>query len=672
MGGHNKPSIEELQHFVNLSAKTGSDAEAAKQCGRAGTTGHHWRRYARDAGLVPNGDGAPRSLQAQVRELKRQIEGMQREEDTAALIRERIYGLAAITPKPPAWLAQTHKASKLRGCPVTIWSDWHYGEVVRKEEVGGVNEFNAKVAAARIQKLVDSTIELCFHHMGAGEAEYPGIVIALGGDMISGDIHEELAVTNDRTPYQAINDLADLIAAALVQMADKFGKVYVPCVVGNHGRGTHKPRHKGRIHCVTTDTPILTNDLRWVPAGEIEEGRELLAFEEFGSRSGRRFQRAAATYAKKEIAKTVALTLDNGRVLRVTPEHKFLVFETASENMKAEWVSAEEILTWWGTLRRNKGHRWIGEYMPLWAYDTSYEAGYLAAAFDGEGCLSRTNGTFQLSFNQARNAMLDQVKEYLGRLGFEWNVSVDESQVANGHKVREALYIRGGVTEILRFLGTVRPPRLLQKWAEFDISTAFLQRTGRMKVVDVQDGGEQEILSLSSSSKTYLAAGTASHNTSFEWNLYCTLERHFRNDKRIQFDIPEQTDCLFSVYGHRVLLTHGDSLGSRGGDGIIGSLGPIMRGKIKTGHSESQIGRDFDTLMIGHYHQYITLPGLVVNNSLKGYDEYARLFLRAPYSRPSQALFFIHPKHGVTAHWQVYLEDLPAVKTDKNWLKVMA
>jgi transposase-like protein len=412
---HTGPTDADLQRFVNESYRLGSSKKAIVTFGRKPGTAKDWVAMARNKNIVPDLSAAAvvpdetveRNLRRQVVELRRQLDSVQREEDTAALIRERVYGLAAITPQPPAWLTQESKASKVRGCPVTIWSDWHYGEVVRKEEVGGVNEFNAKIAAQRIQRLVDSTIELCFHHMGASEAEYPGIVVALGGDMISGDIHEELAHTNDKTPYQAINELVDLIAAALTQMADKFGKVFVPCVVGNHGRGTHKPRHKGRIF------------------------------------------------------------------------------------------------------------------------------------------------------------------------------------------------------------------------------------------------------------------------TSFEWNLYCTLERHFRNDKRISFDIPEQTDCLFSVYGHRILLTHGDSLGARGGDGIIGSIGPIMRGKIKTGHSEAQIGRDFDTLMIGHYHQYITLPGLVVNNCLKGYDEYARLFLRAPYSRPSQALFFVHPKHGVTAHWQVYLEDQARGAHDSAWLKVL-
>jgi hypothetical protein len=43
--------------------------------------------------------------------------------------------------------------------------------------------------------------------------------------------------------------------------------------------------------------------------------------------------------------------------------------------------------------------------------------------------------------------------------------------------------------------------------------------------------------------------------------------------------------------------------------------------------------------------------------------------LRAPYSRPSQALWFTHPEHGITAHWQVYLEGLRKAHDKKQWLQ---
>ena len=53
-------------------------------------------------------------------------------------------------------------------------------------------------------------------------------------------------------------------------------------------------------------------------------------------------------------------------------------------------------------------------------------------------------------------------------------------------------------------------------------------------------------------------------------------------------------------------------------------LGPIMRGKFKVGRSEAEIGRPFDTLLIGHWHQALMLKGVIVNGALKGFDEYAR------------------------------------------------
>ncbi len=329
------------------------------------------------------------------------IESLSKEQDDAKTVRENIYKIAAYDPEPPEWMVREGRAGA-RGVPATIWSDWHYSEVVR---MPGINTYDKHVARRRIKLLAETTVDLAFNHMGRAKITYPGCIVALGGDMLGGDIHEELIKTNDRTTQQSIEDLIDLISGGLETMATSFGKLFVPCVVGNHGRSTKKMQMKERVF------------------------------------------------------------------------------------------------------------------------------------------------------------------------------------------------------------------------------------------------------------------------TSHEWNVYCGVARHFRRSKHVQFSIPETADCAFNIFGHRYLLTHGDSLGTKGGDGIIGALGPIMRGTLKTHRSEAQIGRDFDTLLIGHWHQYITLPGLIVNNSLKGYDEFAHLVLRAPYSRPSQALWFTHPEHGLTAHWQVYLEkQLTPLAIAKPWV----
>lgn len=144
----------------------------------------------------------------------------------------------------------------------------------------------------------------------------------------------------------------------------------------------------------------------------------------------------------------------------------------------------------------------------------------------------------------------------------------------------------------------------------------------------------------------------------YEWNLYCQLERYFRNDARVQFMIPGETDAYFSVLGHRFLLTHGDALGVKGGDGIIGAIGPIARGAVKIGRSEAQIGRHFDTLLMGHWHTYIPRRRLARPRQRisEGFRRVRPRLLRVPYSRPSQSLLFVHESHGITAQWQVYLD----------------
>jgi hypothetical protein len=136
------------------------------------------------------------------------------------------------------------------------------------------------------------------------------------------------------------------------------------------------------------------------------------------------------------------------------------------------------------------------------------------------------------------------------------------------------------------------------------------------------------------------------------------------------FQVPDEADAYFKVNDHRFLLTHGDALGTGGGDGIIGALGPIARGTIKVGRAEAQIGRPIDTMLCGHYHTYIPRSEAchtIVNGALKGFDEYARLFLRVPYSRPSQALFFCHPVHGITCQWPVYLDGRPKAHKPTEW-----
>lgn len=127
-------------------------------------------------------------------------------------------------------------------------------------------------------------------------------------------------------------------------------------------------------------------------------------------------------------------------------------------------------------------------------------------------------------------------------------------------------------------------------------------------------------------------------------------------DKRITFYIPEGSDAFYRVHHTRYLLTHGDQF--KAGDSIIGPIGPLMRGNQKKQARNQAVEAEYDVLLAGHWHQYIHLSRLIVNGSLKGYDEYAYQG-NFGFELPTQALWITHPDHGITFRMPVYCETPP-------------
>ena len=158
------------------------------------------------------------------------------------------------------------------------------------------------------------------------------------------------------------------------------------------------------------------------------------------------------------------------------------------------------------------------------------------------------------------------------------------------------------------------------------------------------------------------------NHTSFDWLLYQFLAKHFMDDKRVTFFIPDGPDAYYKVYGLRYLLTHGDQF--KAGDSIIGPIGPLTRGGQKKLARNQAVGQDFDVMIAGHWHQYIHLTRLIVNGSLKGYDEYAYAG-NFGFERPTQALWMTHPTHGITYRMPVFCDE-PKKGQKASWVSVPA
>lgn len=163
---------------------------------------------------------------------------------TAASLREGVYRLAATPPLPPHWNAAPRNADgKHQEAIILNISDVHMGEVISLEQMGGRNSYNKAIAARRLERLFQSVVELGTEHWTGPPPSV--IYVILLGDMISGEIHEELSKTNDLLAIPAVRDLSGhLIAGLNLLLANFECEIRVVSLPGNHGRVTRKPEAK--------------------------------------------------------------------------------------------------------------------------------------------------------------------------------------------------------------------------------------------------------------------------------------------------------------------------------------------------------------------------------------------------------------------------------------------
>lgn len=126
--------------------------------------------------------------------------------------------------------------------PILLWSDWHVGETVNPSTVNYKNEFNPEICRQRAITLFNNTARTI--NMLKTNYTIKNIVLWLGGDFISGYIHEELMESNSMSPIQEINFVGELITDGIDYLLKTTGvdNIIIPCNFGNHGRLTEKTR----------------------------------------------------------------------------------------------------------------------------------------------------------------------------------------------------------------------------------------------------------------------------------------------------------------------------------------------------------------------------------------------------------------------------------------------
>lgn len=228
-------------------------------------TGHPWRiwkkreirKLLREGAVLPtdwvryweslNAPSVPdEGVLDQLRLARLECSRLRSEALTHRMVRREILGLSEATPEAPDWVLRdsSGKAPRHQSVPTLLACDWHWGERVDPGQVGGVNAYDMATAHERVKTLISRTVNILKHHMK--HPHFPGIVFALAGDFVSGDIHDELSRTNEKPIMPVLLDLYGVMIWAIETLADEFGRVFVPAVAGNHARITQKPFAKDR------------------------------------------------------------------------------------------------------------------------------------------------------------------------------------------------------------------------------------------------------------------------------------------------------------------------------------------------------------------------------------------------------------------------------------------
>ena len=135
---------------------------------------------------------------------------------------------------------------------------------------------------------------------------------------------------------------------------------------------------------------------------------------------------------------------------------------------------------------------------------------------------------------------------------------------------------------------------------------------------------------------------------SYEWMAYNNIERVFRDDPRVQFQIARGYHNWLDIQGHACRFHHGDHMKYGGG---VGGLTIPVNKKISQWDKATPARYDF----FGHFHQFIWNWKWVSCGCLIGYNAYA-LSIGADPQPPTQTFCVIDKDRGLVKAMPIFVE----------------
>lgn len=155
---------------------------------------------------------------------------------------EEMLGIRNVPYSVPNWIKPKDDGKRGRSVIGCLVSDVHDGEVISAEEINGINAYDPDICNIRMQRYYSAACTI--GERWASDTDCDGAFVALAGDLISGDIHEELRITNAMTSHESVQHAVETHSAGIKMLLNQFGKVHTVVVPGNHGRTTIKSTAK--------------------------------------------------------------------------------------------------------------------------------------------------------------------------------------------------------------------------------------------------------------------------------------------------------------------------------------------------------------------------------------------------------------------------------------------
>ena len=180
-------------------------------------------------------------LRRQNAELKTVLQSYRREHGKLEVFFEQV--VEAIRPVAPLPPVSFEKKGGTPVMPVMHLTDLHVGATQEPNEIEGFNAYSPEIAQRRLEDFAARWLRWTDYQRKAYTINNAAVIIT--GDLISGDIHDELRITNAYPSPVQVAEASRMIAAVIAQIAPYFHSVAVHFVSeDNHSRLTKKPQAK--------------------------------------------------------------------------------------------------------------------------------------------------------------------------------------------------------------------------------------------------------------------------------------------------------------------------------------------------------------------------------------------------------------------------------------------